>query len=484
FFPILFGNRSFGFLGDRQNAIRVLGSIGRFDGGLGVESGKGITLVGAGIEITDALLSAPGGDIGLASVGGAGEVRFGGILLGSGFGLGALSISNDAEINTTGDDFGDQGGTVQINAGSLSMEHSRILSQAFGANGGFVFIETKGALDLNDVEITANAGFGTATPSDPQSQSPGSIILRGSEVAIRGDSTISTFQTGNRLFLVPFKFGGDITIQATSEGVIIDDSTISAAATAGTDDDVGDVTISAPKRIDITNSTLDANIFPVSGTRAVSAGNFVLTALEISLRNSTIAANGTQLRPGDSAGGIEINADTFELLAGSALRVQADGGVGGDIVINGAGVDEQDGILTAQVRADQSPGKLVHLVDSEISATVSKDGDGGNVLINSEFLVIDNSPITARAESGDGGNILLASDSIFVSGGDLKRFARADSQTGVSGTVQVNTLTNDITSSITPLDPSFQDASNLIRPSCAARASAGREGSFYVARAA
>ncbi len=372
---------------------------------------------------------------------------------------------------------------VLIEAGSLSMQGGQIRADASrDADPAEIAIRTQGAIDLNGVTVSANSGasFAEREPS---------LLFEGSQVTIRGGSSI-------RADKIPGSssgsdtVGGDITIRATSGSVLFEDSSIRTTAGSSQGGGLGegsDVVISASEHIEITNgSTLEANTVLDQSNFSIPevGGQFTLSAPAISIRNSSIVANGELLRADDTAGGIEINSDHLEIFQ-SRLATEADGGLGGDIFVNAAGIEElPDGTLRATLREGQARGTLVRLVDSEVSASVGEGGDGGNVVLNSEAIVVDESLIKAKASEGEGGNILLAADTVLASRGDVNRFLDASSEAGVSGTVQVDTLTSDITPGITPLDPSFQDASSLIRPSCAARASAGREGSFHVARAA
>jgi large exoprotein involved in heme utilization and adhesion len=181
------------------------------------------------------------------------------------------------------------------------------------------------------------------------------------------------------------------------------------------------------------------------------------------------------------AGRIEINAtDTVEL-ADSTITTEALNSFGGSISINGDSISKTtDGQLVGIKRPDQKPGLLMDLLNSSITASVGEGtGDGGNIFIDPVFLVLQNSPITATAKGGNGGNILIQADFVFADR-PLEELLNASSDKGVSGTILLSAAEANIVSSVTALPASFLDATALLRQRCAQRGSKGA-GSFVVA---
>jgi len=207
------------------------------------------------------------------------------------------------------------------------------------------------------------------------------------------------------------------------------------------------------------------------------AGSVEIAVDDASLTDSEVTSQSEG--PGD-AGRIELDvSDTLELLR-SRITTEAADGFGGSIAINGERIEEPvAGTLVAVKEAGDAPGTLIRLEDSEISTSVGAGvGDGGNVLIDPKFLVLDDSTIAANAVGGDGGNILIVSDFVFADG-DLTDLVQASSQQGVSGTISITSPSTDVTAGITPLEADFLDPAALLRPRCAAR---GPQGSLTVAR--
>jgi large exoprotein involved in heme utilization and adhesion len=119
-----------------------------------------------------------------------------------------------------------------------------------------------------------------------------------------------------------------------------------------------------------------------------------------------------------NAGVININADTIHISNSGGITATTAAGQGGDIDITS---------------------KFVRLNNGIISATAGQqgtNGDGGNININTNILVLtDNSSITANAFKGRGGNILINARGLFL---PLNSKIIASSQFGLDGEVQVN----------------------------------------------
>ncbi|MBI3801148.1 MAG: filamentous hemagglutinin N-terminal domain-containing protein [Deltaproteobacteria bacterium] len=142
---------AFGFLSSNPAPITIQGST------LHVPEGKTLSVVGGDIQITGGSLSAPHGQINLASVASAGEViptvseQGPDLQLGGFSRLGKIEASQGAHINTDGEG----GGSVVIRAGRLVVDNATISSNTQGnVDGARVGIDAQIA---EEVTIT-NAG--------------------------------------------------------------------------------------------------------------------------------------------------------------------------------------------------------------------------------------------------------------------------------------------------------------------------------------
>jgi filamentous hemagglutinin family protein len=211
-------------------------------------------------------------------------------------------------------------------------------------------------------------------------------------------------------------------------------------------------------------------------------GSVVLSAAGIEIEEASSISVESQ-GAGD-AGDIRLTfSDSLELRNGF-LRATANESDGGNIFVNASGLAQTgSGAIETPLRALKAPGtpkgQLVHLIDSAISATVADgNGSGGNVAIDPVAIVLENGQITAKAVGGSGGNILLVADAVLANL-PLEQLLDASSQTGVTGTVTVQSPEVNIERSLKPLATPFLDPASLVIPSCTARGTAS--GSFTYA---
>ncbi len=190
----------------------------------------------------------------------------------------------------------------------------------------------------------------------------------------------------------------------------------------------------------------------------------------ISLNNgSTIATNNSTSKD-PRTGSIDISTRDLFLNNGSSITASVDNRnnslanllernvvVGGNINIDATGLVnvEGDSSITAEVKNLPPAGSIdggnvtiqagrIRLANnstkpeaSAISASVTEDGDGGNIRISTPrgtVAALDNSDITANAERGNGGNISIRAIGVFITP-DVE--ISAVSQLGIDGTVNV-----------------------------------------------
>ncbi len=122
------------------------------------------------------------------------------------------------------------------------------------------------------------------------------------------------------------------------------------------------------------------------------------------------------------------------------------------------------------------------------AGTAQKGGDGGNINLNSQFIVAvpqENSDITANAYTGAGGNIQINSSAIFGIQSrpqltDLSSIT-ASSTLGVAGAVNISTLNTDaLQNSLTQLPENIIDTNALIANSCIVRGKNQSAGTFLI----
>jgi large exoprotein involved in heme utilization and adhesion len=176
---------------------------------------------------------------------------------------------------------------------------------------------------------------------------------------------------------------------------------------------------------------------------------------EIYLSSSEISA----LSRGDGAAGeVRIIAGKkLTLVGGSRLTTEAKKASGGKITVEA--------------------GQLVYLVDSQITTEVLLGSDnGGDILIDPDFVVLDGASVIASADSGDGGAITIIAGHLFPSADTI--INASSRRGGIDGTIVVEPPETEVIGQLTTLETSLVDASSLLTTPCAARTAPS--GSFVV----
>ncbi|MEA5624391.1 S-layer family protein, partial [Nostoc sp. UHCC 0251] len=158
-----------------------------------------------------------------------------------------------------------------------------------------------------------------------------------------------------------------------------------------------------------------------------------------------------------TAGDLEIQARSIRLDNQGAIAATTRSGNGGNMILN-----SQDFLLLGN--------------GSQISTTAGSSefgGDGGNITINTPFIVAvpkENSDITANAFTGIGGRVDIKTNGIF---GILPRKIptensdiTASSELGVSGEVTINSPDTDPSRGLIQLPSNVVDASQQIAQGC------------------
>jgi large exoprotein involved in heme utilization and adhesion len=177
----------------------------------------------------------------------------------------------------------------------------------------------------------------------------------------------------------------------------------------------------------------------------------LLQARQVRLTDgATISAESTGL---GNAGNVTIVAgDTFQSTNSSVVTraTQADGG-------------------NVQITAPT----MVRLRDSAITAEVGGGPQtvGGNIIIDPQFVLLQNSQIVANAFEGQGGNIRIQAQ-VFLA--DPASLVSASSALGINGVVNIQAPVTSISGAVAPLPQEFAPISELARDRCAGRLREGR----------
>jgi large exoprotein involved in heme utilization and adhesion len=235
--------------------------------------------------------------------------------------------------------------------------------------------------------------------------------------------------------------GGDITIN-TNIFEALNGGQISATALGS--GRAGKITVNATKKAIISGSDLSYN------HRVTKFPNLVVNLGANS--GLFVTSSGSAI-----TGDIEVNSPKIRLDNQAILNAESTSGNGGNINLNSD--------------------LLVLRRDSQISTnagTEKKGGDGGNININSKFIVAvpeENSDITANAFSGTGGKVNINTLSIYgievrPQPSDTTNDVTASSELGVQGQISVNNLDIELSKGIIELPEDVLDATNKVAQIC------------------
>ncbi|MGK7893079.1 MAG: CHAT domain-containing protein [Xenococcus sp. (in: cyanobacteria)] len=351
----------------------------------------------------------------------------------------SIFLQNQGEINSrVGNGAQGNAGNININVlEDISLQNNskietQVLSNGVG-NAGNINIDVSGDISLENI-----SKFATQMLSDNVGNS-GNINIHSKSFTSRDSDILADIKgIGN---------AGDITIKAT-DSVVLDSSranptVIISQLQQNSVGEAGDITISA-SQISLNNFALiSTNIKQDSEGKA---GNITINADTISLNNGSVidALTETNFDGGD----ININANLLELSNGGKIVTAAerDGNAGdialnitGNIILNNANPPENtpfDETFLQEIQsetgifANNSPnstgnGGNINLKvnetiflrnNSRVSAEAGNIGNGGNIIIDAEFIIAspseppeDGNDIVASAKRGNGGIIIFSS---------------------------------------------------------------------------
>ncbi|MCC5627936.1 filamentous hemagglutinin N-terminal domain-containing protein [Nostoc sphaeroides CHAB 2801] len=349
------------------------------------------------------------------------------------------------------------GGDLTINANKLIVRDGAAVSTTTRgtANGGKLTVNASESVEVIGSFLSPDTGL--ITPSSLSSGTTvagkaGDINIKTKRLLIQDGGQIITESSAafrNGQFIAGTGTGGDLTVNA-SESLEVRGKNSGLFASTNTSGDAGNLTINTGQLIvrdqaEVTVSSLfnKRYIYPGNTVNLGKAGNLNVTAHSILL---------------DNQGTLTSNSDL---------------GRGGDI--------------TLEVRD-----LLLMRHNSQISTNAGKTGNlggnGGNININSRFIVAvpnENSDISANAFTGTGGNIQINSQGIFGIESRTKPTEKSDitasSELGVSGVTNINAPNNSfIQNSFIELLPNVIDTKALIANSCISRGIKREENSFTI----
>jgi len=330
-------------------------------------------------------------------------------------------------------------------------------------------------IDTPRLEITGGARINSTTQSSGRG---GNVTLASNDLTISGErpsevieellfglgstraSGVYTRTIGSEFCSGPCGDAGNVTVTTGSlrltGGAVIDSGTTNNRSG-------GTISIHATDTNSLSGTMADGTptgIFSRAvGTAqdAGSGGNIALTAGQSMTISDGAAISAGSTGPGN-AGNIAINAGQFFEMRNSSVKTEATQASGGNIDLQA--VDR------------------IRLVNSAISTSVlGGAGSSGNITIDPNVVILQNSQIIAQAIQGSGGNISITTPLFLADAGSL---VDASSQFGLSGTVNIQSPTSNLAGTVSSLPSSLRQVQSLQTGRCAALADS-RSSSLIVA---
>ncbi|MBH0183006.1 MAG: filamentous hemagglutinin N-terminal domain-containing protein [Nitrospira sp.] len=447
------------------------------------------------------VFNAAGGKVNIQGVNGAGSAAD------------TVTLSGGSQIRTETLISGDGGG-VSLATTSLKMgEASTITSETFQIGlGGDIVVSFQNASLSGEATIASRTAF-----ADPTAAAGGTIMLQGLDGpgTKAGTFTLTGFRTG--IISESFGSGDPGNVEVHAETVSLMGGAVIEAGNPQNTGAGGDVIITAGSVKIVGNAGVPGTESHISSQASgLDAGQVTITADQLILDNGSIASSTVLNSPGRGgdvvlnvgivsltngatingstagtghAGNITITAQSVTMSAGSSIAASSTGtGNAGNITIDsGSTVLMENSSITTE--ASQASGgqitinapNMIRLIDSTVSTSVAgaaNDSNGGNISIDPDFVILKGSQILAQAFAGEGGDITIVAG-LFLA--DPSSIVDASSDKGISGTVQINTPINNLSSVVGRLPESLVEVQALLRAACAARM-AQRQASSFVER--
>lgn len=431
-----------------------------------------------------------------------------------------VAIRNGSQIAAFTDGSGDSG-NIRIKANQTlrlqgvdakgfasSIDSGTRASSGNSGNGGLVDIQTTGLMLEDGAQITSS----TTSSGSGHSGKAGAVTL-----AVSGNATLSGvnphgenidgFGSGIYVRSVGAGAGDAGKVVLTGGSLTIKDGALieSSANAFGNGGDV-DVRVNGTTSVSGSSSNIAlqaartsqlefqqknvlsgesvSGIYARSNSTSVTAGsggNISISGGKLDMRDKGRVS--TASAGGGSAGSIQIAVQKLALhdkaLISSQSNAQVQGGQAGRITVsaaNGAKITSGSALTTEAVSA--GGGQITFASDAPLElrngniTTSVRDGrgNGGDLNVSSEFIVMQNGKIIARAFEGNGGNINITTTGIYRFPPAGANPIDASSQLGVDGIVAINSPDVDTSANLTVLPADYLDATQWAQQPCAARA--------------
>lgn len=374
---------------DSEILTRGLDLIAVGDGSATVRFANPLATRGGGrIQISSSLLGAVDSSVGARSLrvnGGALDIQTSGL-----FSSGDLFVQASERIDGIATSFqvasftGQAAGTIVIRTPSIFLDTARLIAGAIDdGSPGSILVETGDLLFVNS-EVVNDAADGVGA-------APGAILLRSTGDLVLLDTAVRSNATGAADGGVVLIEGRDVEI--TGAGASVESDTFGFAT-----GDAGLVTVTADTLF------MSAKGSITSTSSSEGAGGDVIVTVRDLLRMQSDSAIRSDARDAGDAGSVTIAAGRIELVDQASITSQAVSGIG----------DAGQVSITA--------GKLF-MTDAIISSGSNSSGEGGDIFIDADEIVLDGAgrdftAITGETfGSGNAGDVFIQTNTAILRGG-------------------------------------------------------------------
>jgi large exoprotein involved in heme utilization and adhesion len=350
------------------------------------------------------------------------------------------------------------GGTVNVTADSLRIQGKGLIGQhdspgifadAKIGNGGNITITAGDVEMIKGGEIstgTFGKGHGgkiTVTADSLRIDGTGSkddfVLDEGNPIS--GDTSVFH---GTGILALGYGSGSGGTIDVQARGLSVGGGGQIAAGAFGKGNG-GTVEVTANSLL-IDGTGAVGNVLFGTGISSANTGSGDAGSVTINTTGPVTLKHGSTI----STASVLRDAGNIKLISGGEIKLKDQSSITASAGVNGGDIT-----ITA-------PGQLVYLVDSSIKATAGRTGSsgkGGNITINGpQFIVANNSLISANATVGTDGNVVLNSDFLFTS----------NSQIFATGTINITAPALDLGAQLITLPTSLLSAESQLQERCTA----------------
>ncbi|MBF2097923.1 MAG: filamentous hemagglutinin N-terminal domain-containing protein [Gloeomargaritaceae cyanobacterium C42_A2020_066] len=385
-------------------------------------------------------------------------------------GLGGLVVQEGRTLGLLGGDILLKGGYLEATSGRIEVGsvHEGLVGLDLTDMG--YALDYRGLSDFRNVEITEGQSPGLGTIARVAGGGEGDIQVQGRNITLSGESAlVGGLLSGQG---PEGRQAGDIKLQATDR-VSIDQGLVANIAGGGSLGRGGDIVIAADSvQVKgggaILTSSLGAS---AAGAIEITARGIEVSGTSVSSQSRSAIVSLVGTGAAGNSGDVVLNTETLIVKDGAAISADINGaGQGGSVIINArqvqvsgtskdeqfrSGIGSESGEQATGAGGDISISSEILLVTDGAAISTSKDGSAisGSVIIDADSVEVRGSSASGLFRSaitsevgqeakGNGGNILIKADLLKVADGAL--VSSATSGVGNAGFIALDARLIDI----------------------------------------